>query len=72
MRYADGRRALRKEVELVHVKLLNRGSVFNAIVEPKRESALIGAIVLEDLDFLVDNRKHLVPRDPHFKISEIE
>ncbi len=72
VKYADGRRALRNEVEGVHVHLQGRDSIFDAIVEPKRESALIGAIVLENLDFLVDNKKQrLVPRDPHYKFSEI-
>ena len=42
-------------------------------VEPGRESALIGAIVLEDLDFLVDCAgQRLVPRDPKHIISEVE
>jgi hypothetical protein len=50
-----------------------RDSVFNAIVEPARESALIGAIVLEDLDFLVDcTGQRLVPRDPKQIVSEAE
>jgi hypothetical protein len=42
-------------------------------VEPGRESALIGMIVLEDLDFLVDCAgQRLVPRDPNQIISEVE
>lgn len=50
-----------------------RSSVFNAIVEPGRNSALIGAIVLEDLDLLVDcTSQTLRPRDPNQIISEIE
>jgi hypothetical protein len=36
-----------------------------AIIEPKRETALIGAIVLEYLDLLVDcTAQKVVPRDP--------
>ncbi|MCI0740790.1 MAG: hypothetical protein L0Y72_17200 [Gemmataceae bacterium] len=55
------------------LKLLGRHSVFNATLEPKRETALIGAIVLEDLDLLVDSTKQrLYPRDPDFVVSEIE
>jgi hypothetical protein len=43
------------------------------VIEPKRDSALIGAIVLEELDLLIDNtRQRLVPRDPRFIVSEIE
>jgi predicted aspartyl protease len=73
VRYADGRRGLRTEVEEIHLYLLGRDGVFKAVVEPKRETALIGAIVLEDLDFLVDCTKQcLVPRDPDHIVSEIE
>ena len=73
VRYADGRRAVRSEVGAVQVSILGRDDVFSAIVEPKRDTALIGAIVLEDLDFLVDCKKLcLVPRDPDGVVSEIE
>jgi predicted aspartyl protease len=73
VRYADGRRALRTEAEEVRLYLLGRDGHFNAVVEPKRDTALIGAIVLEDLDFLVDSAKaRLVPRDPDYVVSEIE
>lgn len=72
VRYADGRRGLRAEAEQVGVFLLGRDGVFSAIVEPKRETALIGAIVLEDLDLLVDCAKlQLVRRDPDYVVSEI-
>jgi clan AA aspartic protease (TIGR02281 family) len=73
VRYADGRRGLRSEVEAVRLYLLGRDDVFSAVVEPRRDTALIGAIVLEDLDFLVDCTKLcLVPRDPDYVVSEIE
>lgn len=73
VRYADGRMAEREVGRGVHLTCIGRSSVFNAILEPQRESALIGAIVLEDLDLLVDciNRT-LVPRDPRYIISELE
>ena len=73
VRYANNRTAIRDAVEDVHVQLLGRHGVFTAVVEPKRTSALIGAIVLEDLDLLVDcTHQRLVPRDPRFVISELE
>ena len=73
VRYADGRSAQRSIVQNVQLKYAGRQSVFNAIVEPGRESALIGAIVLEDLDFLADCiGGRLVPRDPNQIISEAE
>lgn len=73
VKYADGRTGKRPLVQGVHVELQGRRSVFRATVEPKRDTALIGAIVLEDLDFLVDcEKQQLVPRDPKFIVSEIE
>jgi hypothetical protein len=55
------------------VELLGRHSVFRATLEPKRETALIGAIVLEDLDFLIDPRKECIfPRDPDIEMFEAE
>jgi predicted aspartyl protease len=73
VRYADGRMAVRDLVDNVHLTLLGRSSVFKASVEPRCESALIGAIVLEDLDFLVDSTlQQLRPRDPKMIVSEAE
>lgn len=73
VRYADGRRAQRRQAKGVYVKLLERDGTFTAISEPKRETALIGAIVLEDLDLLVDcSTQKVVPRDPRGAIYEIE
>ena len=72
-RYADGRQRVRELVDGVHLELLGRSSVFKAAVEPKRESALIGAIVLEDLDFLIDpTLQRIYPRDPKMIVSELE
>ena len=73
VRYADGRTAQRTIVQRVHLKFGDRESIFNAIVEPNRESALIGAIVMEDLDLIIDcTTQQLLPRDPKQIISEIE
>jgi len=73
VRYADGRRAQRREAEGAYLELLGRHDTFKALVEPKRDTALIGAIVLESLDLLVDcKHQRLVPRDPHGPIYEIE
>ena len=73
VKYADGRRAQRRQAKGVYVELMGRDGTFTAIVEPKRETALIGAIVLEDLNFLVDcQNQRLVPRDPHGPLFEIE
>lgn len=71
--YADRRQAMRSVVEDVQVELLGRSSSFNAIVEPKRKDILVGAIVLEALDLLVDCvTQTLQPRDPKQYTAEIE
>ena len=71
--YADKRRALRHTVGNVWLKMLSRHDVFTALVEPKRETALIGAIVLETLDYVVDCiAQKVAPRDPKYIVSEIE
>jgi clan AA aspartic protease len=73
VRYADGRTAQRPMVSAVSLSWGGRSGVFNAIVEPDRDSALLGAIVLEDLDLVVDcTRQTLAPRDPKQIISEVE
>jgi predicted aspartyl protease len=73
VRYADHRKSKRKLVGNVHLKLQGRESVFSAVVEPRRTTVLIGAIVLEELDFIVDcTRQQLRPRDPEGILSEIE
>jgi len=73
VRYADGRRAQRREAEGAYVEFLGRHGIFTAIVEPKRTTALVGAIVLEALDLLVDcQRPRLIPRDPRGPIYEVE
>jgi len=65
VRYADNRRAVRAEVGDVEVEIQGRCKVFTAIVEPDRPEALIGAIILEALDFVVNAKDHkLEPRDP--------
>jgi predicted aspartyl protease len=73
VRYADHRTARRQIVRNVWLQLCGRASDFSAIVEPDRQDALIGAIVMEELDLIVDCTKNEVrPRDPDQIISEIE
>jgi clan AA aspartic protease len=73
VRYADGRRAKRKTAGDAEVEIQGRSGVFSAVVGPRRTEALIGAIVLEELDFVLDcTNQRLVPRDPHGTVTEIE
>jgi hypothetical protein len=73
VRYADKRGADRDVVDNVWLRLLGRHGIFSSIVEPSRDDARIGAIVMEDLDLLVDcSKQTVVPRDPSGIISEVE
>jgi len=73
VRLADGRRAEKVLVSAAQVEIQSRSGVFSAIVEPGRSDALIGAIVLEELDLLPDcTAQVLRPRDPRWPIAEIE
>src|SRR5262245_59127282 len=72
VRYANQQRAIFPVVRNAWVEMLGRSGDFNAILEQGRDEALIGAIVLEDLDLLVDcTTQKLVPRDPDRIVSEI-
>ncbi len=63
VRYADGRRGERALARDVHLAYGGRSGVFSAVVEPGRDSALIGAIVLEELDLIPDcTGQRLLPR----------
>jgi predicted aspartyl protease len=73
VRYADGRREHRPLVADAQVEIQNRSGVFSAVVESGRTDALIGAIVLEELDLVADcTSQCLVPRDPEGPLTEIE
>ena len=72
VRYADDRTATRATVTNVLLEMEGRSGIFSAIVEPNRKTALIGAIVMEDLDLLVDCSNQTVhPRDPDIVVSTI-
>jgi predicted aspartyl protease len=73
VRFADGRREPRATVTDVQLEYRGRSGVFSAVVEPGRTDALIGAMVLEELDLLPDcTNGVLVPRDPNNIITEVE
>jgi predicted aspartyl protease len=73
VRLGDGRREPEAIVGDVQLEIQGRSSVFTAVVEPGRTDALIGAIVLEELDLIPDcTRQALLPRDPHGLIAEID
>ena len=73
VRCADNRTSTRTVVKQLSLEVAGREGTFRAIVEPDRDSVLIGVLVLEDLDLIVDpGRETLVPRDPEHFTSVIE
>ena len=71
--YGDRRQDTRSLVTGARVELCGRMGIYQAVVEPRRTTALIGAIVLQDLDLLIDCKNHaVIPRDPEVQITEIE
>ena len=72
VRYANGLVAEREKVMGAFVELMGRSNEFGALVEPRRRDALIGSIVLEALDFLIDPlNERIIPghaRGPLFEI----
>jgi hypothetical protein len=73
VRYPDGRTAERPLAHHIRLTYSGRHGIHRAIIEPDRESALLGVMVLDDLDFLIDPiEQRLVPRDSRYIISEVE
>jgi predicted aspartyl protease len=73
VKYAGQRRERRAVVSNVWLQAEGRHGVFSAVVEPARTDLLIGAIVLEELDLIVDcGQQKLIPRDPQHVVTEIE
>jgi predicted aspartyl protease len=73
VRYADHRRESRDVVTDAYITLNGRSGIFSAILEPARGDALLGAIVMEELDLLVDCVAQIViPRDPNTILTEVE
>ena len=71
-RCADGRRDTRKVVENIRLELLDRECNFHAIVEPNRDTVLVGWMVLDMLDLVVDCvAQKLQPRNPNGIVVEI-
>ena len=72
VRYPDGQRATRKIVGNVSLELLGREFTFRAIAEPDRDTAVIGRMVIDTLDLVVDcDVQRLYPRDPNGIIVDI-
>jgi len=73
VRYADHRHETRDIASNAQITILGRTGTFSAILEPNRSDALLGAIVMEELDLLVDCvAQCVIPRDPNTILTEVE
>jgi predicted aspartyl protease len=71
VRLADGSIVVKELVKYAHLQYAGRSGLFTAIAEPNRSDALLGAIVMEDLDLIVDcPTETLRPRDPTHLTAE--
>ncbi|HEX30691.1 hypothetical protein J7M22_04440 [Candidatus Poribacteria bacterium] len=74
VKYANEETAERDVVWGVEVEVCGRKGVFEAIVEPDKSYALLGAIVMEALDLIIEPRDLKVYPSPRSKLpmAEIE
>jgi len=74
VKYANEKRETRDVVYGVAVEVCGRKGVFDAVVEPQKKYGLLGAIVMEELDLIVEPRELKVypnPRSPDIPMAEI-
>ncbi|MEW5898374.1 MAG: aspartyl protease family protein [Bacillota bacterium] len=75
VRYANEETAEREVVYGVELTVGDRPGVFEAIIEPRKNYGLLGAIVMEALDLIADPRSQRLypnPRSPHLPMAEAE
>ena len=75
VKYANEETAEKEIVWGVEVELCGRKGVFEAIVEPKKTYALLGCVIMETLDLIVEPRELGIypnPRSPTLPMAEIE
>ncbi|MFQ6116461.1 MAG: aspartyl protease family protein [bacterium] len=74
VKYANEETAERDVVWGVELELCDRKGIFEAVLEPKKQYALVGAIVMETLDLIVEPRSLQVYPNPRSKLpmAEIE
>ena len=74
VKYANENRETKDVVYGVAVEICERKGVFDAVVEPQKEYGLLGAIVMEELDLIVEPRELKIypnPRSPDMPMAEI-
>lgn len=74
VKYANEETAERDVVWGVELELCGRKGIFEAIVEPRKEYPLIGAVVMESLDLIVEPRSLKIFANPRsdLPMAEVE
>lgn len=72
--YADERVAERDIVGVIEVEVCGRKGWFEAVVGPRKKYALLGAVVMESLDLIVEPRDRAIRPNPRsdLPMAEIE
>jgi len=74
VRYANNKTEIKSVYGVVTVEICGRAGEFNALAEPEGTQPLIGQIILEQLDLIVDPSTRRVipnPRSPEMPMVEI-
>ena len=74
VKYADESTAEKDVVWGVELEICGRRGVFSALVEPKKQYALIGAVVMEELDLIAEPQTRRTMANPrsHLPMAEVE
>lgn len=74
VKYADESTAEKDVVWGVELEICGRRGIFSAVVEPKKDYALVGAVVMEELDLIADAQGRRVLPNPRSQLpmAEIE
>ena len=72
VKYANEQIAERTIVGAVQIEICGRTGWFEAIVEPSKSYALIGAVVMESLDLVVEPRSQAIYPNPRSELPMTE
>jgi clan AA aspartic protease len=72
VKYANAETADRDVVWGVELEICGRKGIFEAIVEPNKQYPLIGAVVMETLDLIIEPRSFKVYPNPRSQLPMVE
>lgn len=72
IKYANEETQERDVVWGVEIEICERKGVFESVVEPQKKYALVGAIVMETLDLIIESRSLQIYPNPRSKLPMAE